>query len=539
MKLYKVLAIIGLASLSLASCQKKYADYEPAAKETGAQFYFSNSMQTYVKLTPDTESIDIEVLRIDDAAAGTASISVSDESKVIVAEGEKTISVPFAQGAKKATFSIPVDMNEIEYGDKFSLILKITAEITQYAISEITIVAEFPEPWISLGKGIFTEDFWYEDSAEVEIQQNQVAPNQFRIVDPFSVMAKTMSGDEEDYAYLYFRVLKPGEVISDITVTENDLVYFSSTSTGYYYSNYDAIIWIHHPVVFSKTHTEDFWLHNVVLSYQENGLPGIIQLAPWYYMDSVGGWNLSQEDDIVSIIFPGVILKDYSVETEFAGMFTDINENVFGVANVNFGEDVDGGKAVLVPGKDPTVGLQLIKNDDESVIDVIGAEIKLQLPEDAETGSYTIVVVSIGDGEIQETDYCTFFYQASEVELDWDWLVGEWVEQDSEGDPYSIIISKKDETTAIFTNIWDNGADIEGTVDFAAGTVTFKSPTNLGDFYGGFLMMAHLGESEYDKEDIVAKLSPSGIIISNIGFYVVGGNYDGYDLGPDYITISR
>ena len=421
MKLYKVLAIIGLASLSLASCQKKYAEYEPAAKETGAQYYFSNSIQTYVKLTPDTESIDVEVLRIDDAAAGTANISVSDESKVIVAEGEKTISVPFAQGAKKATLSLPVDMDEIEFGDKFSLILKITGETTQYAISEVTIVAEFPEPWVSLGKGVFTDNFWYEESKEVEIQQNQVAPNQFRIVDPFSAMAAAigseMSGDEADYAYLYFRVLQPGEVLSDVTVTEEDLVYFSSTSTGYYYANYDAIIWIHHPIVFSNTHTEEFWLHNVVLSYQENGLPGIIQLAPRYYMDGVGGWGYSQADGVASIVFPGVVLADYSAEISYEGLLTDKYGDNYIVASAELGEDVEYAKVVAVPsygeGDKEAVeeALALIEEDGENVVTIeTSGDVTLPFPEEL-AEYYLLVIVPFGGDEAQIDDAAYDLFQ--------------------------------------------------------------------------------------------------------------------------------
>lgn len=129
--------------------------------------------------------------------------------------------------------------------------------------------------------------------------------------------------------------------------------------------------------------------------------------------------------------------------------------------------------------------------------------------------------------------------KTDKITIDWDWLAGNWTEQDTAGDPYPMAISKKDETTAIFTNIWGMESDIEGTVDFNAKTVTFHGPQNLGPLYGGSLMMAHLVGGKYDDGDIVAVLSPLGIIIADIGFYLSGGDYDGYDFGEDYITLTR
>jgi len=129
--------------------------------------------------------------------------------------------------------------------------------------------------------------------------------------------------------------------------------------------------------------------------------------------------------------------------------------------------------------------------------------------------------------------------KSDKITIDWDWLVGNWTEQDVSGDPYPMSISKKDETTAIFTNIWGMESDIEGTVDFAARTVTFAGPADMGEIYGGHLMMANIGDSGYDDGNIVATLSPLGIVIANIGFYLDGGDYDGYDFGEDYIVLTR
>lgn len=130
--------------------------------------------------------------------------------------------------------------------------------------------------------------------------------------------------------------------------------------------------------------------------------------------------------------------------------------------------------------------------------------------------------------------------KSDKITIDWDWLVGNWTEQDVSGDPYGMSISQKDETHAIFTNIWGMESDIEGVVDFDARTVTFAGPADLGEIYNGHLMMAHMvSAGVYDDGDIVAVLSPLGIVIANIGFYLEGGDYPGYDFGEDYITLTR
>lgn len=125
--------------------------------------------------------------------------------------------------------------------------------------------------------------------------------------------------------------------------------------------------------------------------------------------------------------------------------------------------------------------------------------------------------------------------KSDKITIDWDWLVGNWNAQDSEGDPYVMAISKKDETTAIFTNIWGTEADIEGTVDFDAKTVTFQGPFDLCPMYGGMLCCSGVA----DDGKFQATLSPLGIQITGLYYYLVGGDYDGYNFGEDYTNLTR
>jgi len=91
------------------------------------------------------------------------------------------------------------------------------------------------------------------------------------------------------------------------------LVTFEPFRTGYYISDYDSgdadgEVWGFHvsdDAFHSSWHVEAAYLKSCVAAYKEDGTPGQVNLAPWYYITGVGGWNKSQEDKQIEIIFPG------------------------------------------------------------------------------------------------------------------------------------------------------------------------------------------------------------------------------------------
>lgn len=134
--------------------------------------------------------------------------------------------------------------------------------------------------------------------------------------------------------------------------------------------------------------------------------------------------------------------------------------------------------------------------------------------------------------------------KSDKITIDWKWLEGDWDAQDaSGGDPYTMTISKVegDDTKAVFNNIWGSEGDMVGTVDFDARTVAFKGPIGLCPAYGGVLTVAHFDAAAgaYDTGEFYAVLSPLGITISGMGFFLIGGDYNGYDFGTDTTTLTR
>ena len=80
---------------------------------------------------------------------------------------------------------------------------------------------------------------------------------------------------------------------------EDGLVFFEKYFTG---QNYDGDktcpIYVYHPSAFSDLNSPEFWQHNKFLSDK------VIQLAPYYYIDGLGGWNKTQTDGMILIQLP-------------------------------------------------------------------------------------------------------------------------------------------------------------------------------------------------------------------------------------------
>lgn len=533
MKFINSFSLIGVAALVLVACKEQYEPYTPAQMESGSQFYFSNNTQTSFTLTPETTSIDVDVYRVESSAAGTAKVKVTDEKAVIVAGTTTTIDVPFASGENKSVLSIPVDMSKVAFGDSFSLPIEIVDETTQYGAASLTISAILPEPWKSLGYGDFNENWWYKDSAKVEIQQNELYPHQFRIVAPFNTICKNqgvdMEGPAEDYAFLNFNILQIGETLYDVPVTQEGLVWFPSTSTGYLHPSYNAVIYLYHPSAFVSMSAESNWLFNKVVSYQENGLPAVVQLAPMYYMSGVGGWNHTQEDDVVTIVFPGVVLKDYTIGVSYEGVLTGKDGTESIVANVSLeGPDAEEAAVVLVEGEDVEAALALIRAEDESVVYTSASgSVTLSLPEEAPAGKYTLVAVPVTEGGIA-TNYAvyeTFLYgNVSPVML-----------------PYTIDnfiggISKKE----LFGTKWIAFAtDDEGTPADREpyGVITFAEAEDIADDSDRILASGFT----YGGADYFGTFTDDLYMEWYNGYIYtlenpVAGTYSSYDVFPCYVT---
>lgn len=528
------------ATAALFSCTEE-STYEPGPQASGAQYYFSSDEATSVTISHTTQSVSVNLFRVETGSASTATVSIADESGLISSASSATAN--FAAGSNKATLTFPITPSDWEFAKDYKVTYTVFDETTPYGKSELAVTYKYPTPLTLLGNGKVTEGYFTGGEWTPKVYQSDLDPNEYHI-------QKFMGSKSAD---LIIHVTKAGDTFGNITFTQAGLVYYDDTYIGLsYYDVYpdggspDQLINCDHPAGFKKyASDESKWVGNKVALFQDNGIPAVVEIAPYYYINGLGGWDRTQLPATITIVFPGYEPKDYAVEATYEGIFKNPNDEVFAEASVAFGEDIESGVATVVFGDDDeaiAAGIEKLGTEDESVVSFTGSTIRVPMPEDAQTGMYTIVVGGVAGGEVQEVAAASFFYQAGGVTIDWDWLVGEWTandayySQDAQEDPYTVTITKVDETHCKINNIWGTEGDLEGVVDFDAKTITIAGnqyAVDDTDLAAKLYFIAVDPTNEYDRfEDlttpVVATMTSSGIVIDMYDFFLVGGKYDGY-----------
>ena len=536
MKRLAYISLAFFATAALFSCTEK-STYEPGPQASGAQYYFSSDQATSVNISHTTQSVSIDVFRVETGSASTATVSVVDESGLI--SSASSVTANFAAGSNKATLTFPITPSDWEFAKNYPVNFTIFDESTPYGKSELTVTYKYPTPLKSLGKAQLTENYFTGQTFTPQVYQSEIDPNEYHI-------QKFMGAKSED---LIIHVTKAGDKFGNVSFTQAGLVYFDDAWSGISYGDVnsggtaDQHIDVCHPAGFkSYSADESKWAGSKVVLFQDNGIPAIVEIAPFYYISGLGGWDLTQNPANITIIFPGYEPKDYAVEANYAGLFTESDGTVYGEASVTLGADLEGGVAVIVPGADEdaiAAGIEKLVSDEAVAFD--GSTVRVPLPKDVQTGFYTIVVGGVADGVVQEVDAVPFYYQGGP--LDWDWLLSEWkaydynlTERVVEGDPYEMTITKVDDTHIKIGNLWGTEAEFDAVVDFDAMTITipgnqfaFTASNVKGDLY----FVAVDPENEYDVfEDlttpVVVKMTPGGLVVDNYDFVIKGGPYNGY-----------
>lgn len=413
-------ALVALIGLTMTSCVNKY-DYD-AATASGEQVYFDNSTSK-VALSKDATSFTVPVLRVATTEAATIALTSTDESGIFTIPS----SVSFAAGENKALVTIGYDPTKLEYDDFKSITLSLsdTSYGTPYGFSSLSFLAGIPSPFVTIGKAKFMDSWMYDAETyfDVTLQQNEINPDIYRIVNPYDEILEK-GGYVPDHVkkgpseYLTFQLRHAGEEVGGAVLTRDNLVTFEPFRTGYYISDYDSgdadgEVWGFHvsdDAFHSSWHVEAAYLKSCVAAYKEDGTPGQVNLAPWYYITGVGGWNKSQEDKQIEIIFPGFTPADYSAELAYSGIFTDASEKVFAVGSLTLGADAQEVKAIVMDAAvDANAVADAIAAGELEAIDVAAGPIQVPIPEDL-TGKLQIIVVVLAGETVKNVVAAPFEY---------------------------------------------------------------------------------------------------------------------------------
>lgn len=345
MKLFNKIAMVALAGLAITACTDSYewtpgGDDTVIAGDSVQSVSFERSSVTLEKDPTEETTSTVILKRKHVATADTVPVEILTNTDSVFTIGECV----FAAGDSVA--SLEIDFPTAEVGKTYTLELAVTDSryASAYDSNNTFSLKVTRVKWITLeGKGHIEEDFLFgTENPEVEIQMRDDDHTQFRIWHAFHGLLVEATGgtfypfemfnifSDEASEYLQFRILKNGEEFRGNTITSDNLVFFSPFNSGYHHSNYDDDMMYYHPSTFTKYDKQDTWQKNTVLTWQENGLPGKVQLAPYVYLEKVGGgWDQTQEDNQVVIYFPGYkdpvtakMDEDFDWEEVFTGDFT-------------------------------------------------------------------------------------------------------------------------------------------------------------------------------------------------------------------------
>lgn len=394
--------------VSVASCSDS-PDYDEAATPTNEQVFFPNTNPQALRLSGSEKSFDVTVKRANTKGALSVALDVEGDSLLSVPS-----SVSFADGQDEAKLTVGYDLATLGYDNPqdLTIALKDANQGTPYGISSYKVNVIIPSPWTSLGQATVTDDlisgFYGVDnvSFKVEIQENDLVPGYYRLVNAYtSCYPYNEDGDydaTQDY-YLYIHAEDP------------DFVYFEQQALGMDWGYGMFRVWSRADWYISdrgedpQAVKDAGWfgtLKNGEITFPTGGV--IISMDG--YKD--GEVRAANGSGLFSILLPGYVKADYSVAVSYAGLFTDKDEALYAVADLELGPDAKDVKAVVMPqDADAAAVADAIAAGELEATDVQAG--RIQVPFNAEElggPKYQVIVVVIADGEAKNVATSNFEY---------------------------------------------------------------------------------------------------------------------------------
>lgn len=407
--IFKVLMALTV-SAAFCSCGVDEPEYTPATLPDNAQVYFLSTLPSSLELSSTAGSFDVSVARVETAAELTVPLTATGTDGLYTVPS----SVSFAQGAAAANITITYDPEEVGFDNFSQITLTLGDETTEYGLSSYTVQVGIPAPWKSLGTGLYVDDcmttLYGVDNVpeEVEIQENQLQPGFFRVVNPYgAAYPYNEDGDWDDSRdwYLEIHAENPDEVYMSVQQTGMDwgsgMVSVGSMA-GYRleYSGW-TVERVREEGLFGtyKDGIITFPVKTMLINEaNDDGL---------YYANNNGAFK---------VVMPGIVLADYSVEVAYAGQYTDTKGNVTGIlAGIGeVGGDVESIRIGVVEGEDADAAAELVRSGNVEAVDVAAESGTYLVPFDGEPadGKYTIVALAYADKEVKEYASATFKYTA-------------------------------------------------------------------------------------------------------------------------------
>lgn len=414
--IYLLLAFVG--AITMTSCEHKNAEYTPGPQDNNQGVYFPGKID--FKVTAEDTFVEIPVARIN--SVGAAEVAFRVEADEIFTY-DRTVN--FADGETEAIIKIKFDGTALVVGQKYDIKIQLDqAEATAYAISEYTFSVIIPEPWVSMGQGIYFDDLICYTLADpsalvgmgayVEFEQHAEETNRIRVVNPFSAeTVAAMWGGlpawmsfADGTSYIEFDVTNP----DDVKIAPCDsLVEF--TYDGYTYNAF--MLGISMPangyyLAFSWDPSQKFVLKDGIIKFPAQG----IALSAFTTQGYLGDFDAANQMGYLQYYLPGTSFVNYDMTVEYGGMKVGAdNATTSVVLNFGFGSNVEAFKFTVVDGNitDATAIVEAIVAGSEEIAIYEGNIETYEYTVPAQgSGMKTVVAVPYAEGEAK-TDYALVY----------------------------------------------------------------------------------------------------------------------------------
>lgn len=252
---------------------------------------------TDVTVTPNDPKFEVEIFRGNASSSYTGSISATGAIGKTEFTDFTVSSFTFAEGEYKTTAT--VDISNLEIGEDLDLTLTLNDadNISKSGISETSLTCNKDYNWVSLGTGTYTDAFATGSDAnpngvtsDVEIYQAE-GFSRYRVMAPYTAYLASDQGAADWSTWISAN--KAASYIEFYTV--DDVVYFNAFCLGLAYQGVSTqLIYAYHPAAFSGLSSE----HNKWVDSKT------VQLAPYFYISGLGGWNYTTYDGVILITLP-------------------------------------------------------------------------------------------------------------------------------------------------------------------------------------------------------------------------------------------
>lgn len=279
--LFSILMVLSLCVFT--SCEQENEGTLYNANNQGLSFTF-NSFE--FSAPANNPVISVPVYRAVANDACTTSITVATEAPGVTVP----TNVSFAAGEHETTIDINLG-SELGVGVKATFTITLNeADASIGGVAKTTVTAYKEYVFVSLGTGTFQDNWALGGTYNVEIQKAE-GFDRYRVIDPYKEGLTNDDGEWENWIAMGTRC----PYIEFWETGEGDLILFNNFALGI---NYQAVasqpIRAYHASSFSGTNPE----------FSKKVDNKTYQLAPYYYINGLGGWNNTEYDGVIVITLP-------------------------------------------------------------------------------------------------------------------------------------------------------------------------------------------------------------------------------------------